>query len=90
MAAPVAGQIFSEILPYLEANKTEEEKKEIKMPNVNNVTLGEAEKILEELGINVKVNCESGEYTKNSIVTRQIPDEDISVTEGSNIILYVE
>ena len=26
MAAPVGGQIFSEILPYLEENKTENEK----------------------------------------------------------------
>ncbi len=60
------------------------------MPDVNNITLGEAEKILEDLGINVKINCETGEYTKNSVVTRQIPDEDISITEGSNVILYVE
>ena len=90
VAAPVAGKIFSEILPYLNANKIGEEKKEIKMPDVNNITLGEAEKILTELGINVKVNSSSEQYTKNSIITRQIPDPNITVTQGCNIILYIE
>ena len=90
MAAPIAGQIFSEILPYLNASKTEEEKKEIKMPDVNNISLGEAKKILEELGINIKINSANEEYNNSSTVTRQIPDPDITITEGSNIILYVE
>ena len=90
VAAPIAGQIFSEILPYLKANKNEEEKQEVRMPNVTNLTLGEAEKILSEIGVNVKVNSENQEYTKSSTVSRQIPDENITITQDSTIILYVE
>ncbi|MBR3133808.1 MAG: PASTA domain-containing protein [Clostridia bacterium] len=90
VAAPIAGKVFSEILPYLNANKNEEDKKEIEMPDVNNIKLGEAEKILSDLNINVKINSQSTDYNKQSIVTRQIPDPTIKITEGSNVILYVE
>ena len=75
-----------ELALILEKSKVEIEE----IIDIMNKEYQKAEKILEDLGINVKINCETGEYTKNSVVTRQIPDEDISITEGSNVILYVE
>lgn len=88
VAAPIAGQIFSEILPYLDANKLEEEKREIKMPDITNITLEEAENILKESNVNIKVNSDSG--GGNSIIVRQIPDADVTIKEGSNVIVYLE
>ena len=50
VAAPVGGQIFSEVLPYLEVNQGNEEEVEIKeevvTPDVLEKTLEEANKIL--------------------------------------------
>ncbi len=52
VAAPVGGQIFSEVLPYLEVNQGNEEEVEIKeevvTPDVLGKTLEEANKILKE------------------------------------------
>ena len=47
MAAPVAGEILSEVLPYMEISKEVEEIKEtVQMPNVTGLTFEEAKKIL--------------------------------------------
>ena len=51
IAAPVAGEILSEVLPYMEISKeTEEIKETVIMPNVTGITFAEAEEILEEIG----------------------------------------
>ena len=50
VAAPVAGQILSEVLPYMEISRENEEVKEIvEMPNVTGITYEEAKKILKDL-----------------------------------------
>ena len=46
MAAPVAGKIFAEVLPYLNIKKADEENKaQIKVPDLKGKTIKEAEKI---------------------------------------------
>ena len=53
VAAPVGGQIFSEILPYLEVNQGNQEEveivEEIETPDLLEKTLAEAQKIAEKL-----------------------------------------
>ena len=86
VAAPVAGKIFSEVLPYLNIEKEEEEKKEVKVPNLIGMTVSEAEKILKESNLNMQI-AEKNEGG-NMIITRQIPEKDIVVKEGTSIIVH--
>ena len=88
MAAPVGGQIFSEVLPYLEVNQGNQDeldqKVEITMPDITNKTIEEAEKILKENNLEMKINNEQEGMDKaNTIVANQIPQAGISVYEGS-------
>ncbi len=48
MAAPVAGNILSEVLPYLEIKKEEEQKENVKVPNITGMTVKDARKLLKE------------------------------------------
>ena len=93
VAAPVGGKIFSEVLPYLEVsqgNQDEvEEKVEVTMPDITGTTIEEAEKILKENGIKIKINNETEELDKkNTTVTKQIPEAGIKVYQGS--CAYIE
>lgn len=93
VAAPVGGQVFSEILPYLEVsqgNKDEiEYTEQVKVPNIEDLSIKEAEKIIKELGLEININNEPEELDKeNTIITQQIPKEGVIVNSGSKI--YVE
>ena len=49
MAAPVAGNILSEVLPYFEIKKKEEQINEkISVPNITGMTVKDAKKLLKE------------------------------------------
>lgn len=75
VAAPIAGQILNDVLPYLEVKNTEEEGIEkIKMPNLVGLTLGEAKKQLENCTIKVE-----GEDKDDKLVCKQIPAEGIEI-----------
>ena len=53
MAAPVGGQVLSEVLPYIEANKDDEQAEEIEkviVPKVEGKSIKEAKEILKEMG----------------------------------------
>ena len=76
---------MSEVLPYLEVeqgNQEEiEEKEEIKMPDVKGKTVKEAEKILKEVGLEVKL--ENEEINKDEVIVKsQIPESGINVYKG--------
>jgi len=90
VAAPIGGQIFSEVLPYLEVeqgNKEEvEEKIEINVPDILNKTIEEAEKILKENNLEIHINNETEEMDKSQIiVNEQIPQAGVTVYEGSKV-----
>lgn len=92
MAAPVGGQIFSEILPYLEVNQGNkeevEEKVEIVVPDVIGLSIKEAERVLTEKGFEVKINNEVEELDKeNTYITNQTPRPDISAYNKSCVYL---
>ncbi len=89
VAAPIAGEVLSEVLPYMELKKEENEediKKEIQMPDVIGLPLTDAKKILKELNLEVEVD---GEETNDQIVIDQLPKKSITVKEGSKVTLFI-
>ncbi len=91
VAAPVGGQIFSEILPYLEVNKTDEGEEvveKIQTPDVLGKSLEEAESLLKENGLEPIYEIDSEEIDKeNTYVKEQTPKAGITVNKGSKIYL---
>lgn len=91
VAAPVGGQIFSEILPYLEVNQTgegEEVVEQMQTPDVLGKSLKEAESILKENGLEAVYETDSEEIDKeNTYVEEQTPKAGITVNKGSKIYL---
>lgn len=84
VAAPVAGQILGEILPYLEiAKETQEITETIEMPNVTGMTFGEAKNILNEAGLEADSQIET-----ETIITDQLPKAGIQITKGTKVRLY--
>ena len=93
VAAPVGGQIFSEILPYLEVNQGNTDEVEvaeqITTPDVIGKTVTEAEKIMKENGLELVVQNEEEEMDKdNSIIKTQTPQAGITINKGNKV--YVE
>ena len=92
VAAPVGGQVFSEILPYLEVSQGNQDEVEqveqVQAPNVEGMSIKEAEKIVKEVGLEISLQNESEELDKeNTIVTSQSPREGVSVNKGSKIFV---
>ena len=84
VAAPVAGQILGEVLPYMEISRENEEIKEtVEMPNVTGITFEEAKKILKEAELETSSEMEAG-----TIITDQLPKAGIQITKGTKVILY--
>ena len=87
VAAPVAGKIFAEVLPYLNIKKENgETKAQIKVPDLKGKTIKEAEKILKEN--NLKIELDENENDKEKIITKQIPEKEIFVDEETSIIVH--
>lgn len=77
---------FGEVLPYLEVTKNQEDDEgtQIEMPNVTELTVKEAKKMLKELEIECEVDTDNTE----AIVTNQLPKQGIQVRNSSKVILY--
>jgi len=95
VAAPVGGQIFSEILPYLEVNKGNVEEVEpverVETPDLIGKSIKEAEKLLKESGLELIIENETEELDKdNTAVKEQVPNAGITVNKGSKVhIKYI-
>ena len=90
VAAPVGGQIFSEILPYLEVAQGNEEEvetvEEIEAPDLLGKTIEEALKITKESEIELVIENEIEDLDKqNTVIKEQIPKPGIKVKKGSKI-----
>lgn len=93
VAAPLGGQILSEVLPYLEVKQGNpdevEQVNQIETPNLIGKTIEEAEKICKEAKLQIKVEgLENEGFDKSKIVVNQIPQSGIMVKENSCI--YIE
>jgi len=94
-----AGQIFSEILPYLEVNQGNKEEVEIKeevtVPNITGLSIKEAENTVKELGLeisfeNIVNNAEENKESldkENTIIKEQTPTEGIKINKGNKIFV---
>lgn len=94
VAAPVGGQVLSEVLPYLELNKDDEKeediRKQVEVPNVEGLTIKEATKILKDLNLNIQIENEPENLDKeNTIVREQVPKKGIKVYEGTKVIIKI-
>lgn len=92
VAAPVGGQILSEILPYLEVeqgNQDEVEPKiEIAVPDLIGKTIEEAENILKDNGLETRINNEvEGLDKSNTTVSNQLPQAGIIAYNGNCVYL---
>ena len=89
VAAPVGGQIFSEVLPYLEVNQGNEEEVEIKeevvTPDVLGKTLEEANKILKDYMLKgYAINQKRLEYLEKTIKLIDIANRIDERLEGND------
>ena len=88
VAAPVAAEIFGDILPYLgyEPQYSEEEIKDfaISVPEVTGFSVTEAKSKIAEVGLSIRI-VGSGEK-----VLKQIPAAGQSLSRNSTVIVYTE
>lgn len=88
VAAPVGGQIFKEILPYLgyqpQYTQEELEKMEIKTPDVVGKPVSTAENTIKSLGLNVKI-IGDGEN-----IFKQNPAPNQSINRNGIVVLYTD
>lgn len=94
IAAPVVAQVLSEVLPYLEIpsndttitttpTPTNSANKTISLPDVQNKTIAQAQKILEDAGFMCSTSA-----APDSIVSEQIPKPGTALLKNSIIKLY--
>lgn len=92
VAAPVGGQIFSEILPYLEINQANQDEVEqveqVQVSNIEGLSIKEAEKVVKELGLELNIENEAEDIDKeNTIIITQMPKEGVIVNKNSKIFI---
>lgn len=90
VAAPVAGKVLGEVIPYLELKQDNEETKEdvqtVTVPDITYKTLDEAEKILKESELNIRYSEEiESKEKKNYTVKEQVPSAGITINSESTI-----
>lgn len=95
VAAPVAGQILGEVLPYLELKEDNEETKAttatVTVPDIKYKTLKEAEKILKENGLKIKIDTSEENINKEEkIVSSQIPSSGITINSDSTVTVTLK
>ena len=92
MAAPVGGQVFSEVLPYLEVAQGNQEEVEqieqVQVADVTGKTISEAEKILKDSSLEISIENDSEELDKeNTLVKEQTTKAGIIVNSGSKVYI---
>ena len=92
VAAPVGGQVFSEILPYLEVTQGNtdevEQIEQVKVPDITEKTISEAQKILKDNSLEMVIENDSEELDKDNIIIKeQIPKAGITVNSASKIYI---
>ena len=89
VAAPVASQMLTEILPLLGVpsdTTANDNSNLIQVPEIRNKTFTEAEKTLKAAGFTVK--CVTNQDKNSVTVSDQVPKPGVSLSKNSVIILY--
>ena len=88
MAAPVAGMMLSDILPYLgvQPEYTDEERAQldVSVPNLAGMTVVDAKTKLQQLGLSFNIVGDGPE------IAEQLPAANTAVAPGTKVILYTE
>lgn len=92
VAGPIVSNMLSEILPYLgvasDESKISSNNNSVTVPNVINKTVTEAEKILNNAGLDAIISYDGD---KNStLVTTQVPEARTILLKDSVVMLYNE
>ena len=93
VAAPIARDILEEIFNYMEIppqydeDEMQQTIKQVQVPDLRNLVIGEAGRTLTDLGL--RYTTEYLELTSDSIVIEQFPAPGTEVQEGSIIDLYL-
>ena len=79
-------------MPYLEVsqgNKDEvEQVEQVQVPNVEGLSIKEAEKVTKEVGLEISIQNDSEELDReNTIIKEQSPREGVSINKGSKIFV---
>ena len=95
-AGPIIKEIMSEALPYLgvepkytEEEKAENEKVKVVVPDVRNLAIEDAAKVLEESKLKVNLDPDV-DVPEGSKVTDMFPKPGVKVSEGSSISIYFD
>ena len=95
VAAPIGGQILSEVLPYLELNKDNQEGieviEEVEVPELRGMNLKEAKQVLKEAELEIETNIEITSEMKEEeiIIKEQLPKPGIKVKKKSKISVEI-
>ncbi|MCL2084242.1 MAG: penicillin-binding transpeptidase domain-containing protein [Oscillospiraceae bacterium] len=88
MAAPLAGRILADILPYIGLNAQYApgslEMMEIMTPNLKELPIADAERILSEMGVSYHIEGNGG------TVIDQLPAQGLMVPLSAKMVLYTE
>lgn len=91
VAAPVASQILTEVLPYLEVSKDNISSEDIKMnvdvPNVVGLTYKEAKRALRDVGLEITLRNEETEVSDDYVISKQVPNSGVQILEGGSVIV---
>ena len=90
VAAPVASQVLTDVLAYMEVSKDNQEEQNIQesviVPDVRGRNMKEAMQILKENELELSIRQEKNqELDKSKIITQQLPLPGINVKKGSKI-----
>ncbi len=95
VAAPLGGQVLSEVLPYLELQKDNNEEveqvEEVTVPEIREINLIDAKKALKEVGLELETNIEITQDMKQEeiIIKEQLPKPGIKVKKGSKVSVEI-
>ena len=95
VAAPVAGQILGEVLPYLELKEDNPEtmlqQETVVVPDITYKTLEEAEKILKENKLNIHYNMQENNIKKSeAIISSQTPSAGIIINTNTIVTVTLQ
>ncbi len=95
MAGPAVSKILSEVLPYLgisadkiDIGTTTSSNSLLTVPDVQNKTVAEAQKVLTNAGFRTQINTTGN---KNEVlVSEQVPAKDTKLPNNSLVVLYTD
>lgn len=79
-------------MPYLEVSQGNQDEVEqveqVQIPNIEGLSIKEAEKVTKEVGLEISIQKDSEELDReNTIIKEQSPREGVSVNKGSKIFV---